>query len=408
MKKNKLLWLFELVIFLDMINGAYPWFFWNVKASYLNLLFAVISILYLKINGIKLQMSNYGVGLLLLFASTFFNVNSASVSERISQLLFFVPIWVLTCDVRNSQRIFTMVAKWLSILLVPSIILHLLFLAIGFPPSVIIINENAPDYYVFFNYFFLIQYIVMEDSQIRFCSIFLEPGYIGTLLSFLLYVGKFDFKKRYNLILLVALVLTLSLAGFVVSAMGWVFIKLQEGKSIKQLFYILAVLGSIYWGGISYNGGRNVLNEKILSRLQYDEDKGISGNNRTSHLADAYFEQYTNNGQILFGVGNQTIRKINGGSTKGANFNDQIRGAGYKIFFMRNGIVQALIILIGYMYIMRKSNRKYSVCFLLLIIITFIQASYPLSSSWLIPFVFGCLLNKKKYENRNTNISSCS
>lgn len=43
--------------------------------------------------------------------------------------------------------------------------------------------------------------------------------------------------------------------------------------------------------------------------MQYDEDKGISGNNRTSHLADAYFEQYTNNGQILFGVGNQTIQK---------------------------------------------------------------------------------------------------
>lgn len=210
MKKNKLLWLFELVIFLDMINGAYPWFFWNVKASYLNLLFAVISILYLKINGIKLQMSNYGVGLLLLFASTFFNVNSASVSERIFQLLFFVPIWVLTCDVRNSQRIFITMAKWLSILLVPSIILHLLFLAIGFPLSVIIINENVPDNYVYFNYFFLIKNIVMEDYQIRFCSIFLEPGYIGTLLSFLLYVGKFDFKKRYNLILLVALVLTIN------------------------------------------------------------------------------------------------------------------------------------------------------------------------------------------------------
>lgn len=111
------------------------------------------------------------------------------------------------------------------------------------------------------------------------------------------------------MILLVALVLTISLAGFVISAMGWVFIKLQEGKPIKRLFYILAVLGCIYWGGISYNGGRNVLNENILSRLQYDEDKGLSGNNRTSHLADAYFEQYTNNGQILFGVGNQTIRK---------------------------------------------------------------------------------------------------
>lgn len=409
MKKYRLLWLFELVIFLDMLNGAYPWFFWDVKPSYLNILFAIISILYLKINGIKLQTStNYAFGLFLLFASTFFNVNSASITEIISQLLFFVPIWALTCDINNSERIFSTVAKWFSVILVPSMILHLLFLATDFPPSVIVVNEAAPSNYIYFNYFILIKNIVMEDYQIRFCSIFLEPGYLGTLLSFLLYVGKFDFKKRYNLILLLALVLTISLAGYVIAAMGWIFIKLQEGKSIKRLVQIFIVLGLVYWGGISYNGGNNILNDNILSRLQYDEDKGISGNNRTSHLADAYFEQYSKNGQILFGVGQQTIRKINGGTTKGADFNDQIRGAGYKIFFMTNGIIQAVIILIGYLHIMKRSEKKYSICFLLLVIMTFIQASYPLSSSWLIPFVFGCLLNRRKYESRNINISSCS
>lgn len=409
MKKYRLLWLFELVIFLDMLNGAYPWFFWNVKASYLNILFAAISILYLKINGIKLQTStNYVFGIFLLFISTFFNTDSFTITERIYRFLFFVPIWALTCDVHNSGRIFATIAKWFSFILLPSMVLHLIFLVTDFPPSVIIINENAPSNYVYFNYFILIKNIVMEDYQIRFCSIFLEPGYLGTLLSFLLYVGKFDFKKRYNVILLLALVLTISLAGYVITAIGWIFTKLQEGKSIKRLVQIFAVLGIVYWGGITYNGGNNIFNDNILSRLQYDEDKGISGNNRTSHLADAYFEQYTKSGQILFGVGYQTIRRINGGTTKGADFNDQIRGAGYKIFLMTNGLVQALIVLWGYIYIMRKSNRKYSVCFLALIILTFVQASYPLSPSWLIPFVFGCLINQRKYENRNFDISSCS
>ena len=58
------------------------------------------------------------------------------------------------------------------------------------------------------------------------------------------------------------------------------------------------------------------------------------------------------------GLETKQYEKINGGSAKGASFNDQIRGAGYKIFFMQNGIVQALIILIGYMYIM-KSRIEY-------------------------------------------------
>lgn len=409
MHSPKYLKLFSLAVFLEMISGAYPWFFWNINTNYLFVLCTIVTFVYLKKNKLKLNISSrYGLGFTLLFVSTLLNVDSHTINERIYQICSFLPMLAIVSNKTYGERVYVTIAKWLSYILVPSMLLHVLFLAIGFPPSIVIINETVPDNYIYFNYFILVKNIIMSDYQIRFCSIFLEPGYLGTMLSFLLYVGRFDFKKSYNVVFLLALILTLSLAGFVITALAWVLIKLQEGKSIKRLFQIVCVLGIVYYGGISYNGGNNILNEQILSRLQYDKDKGISGNNRASHMAEAYFDYYMHTGEILFGVGQQQVRKINGGGTGGVDFNDQIRGAGYMIFFITNGIIEAVIIFFGYLMFVLKTDRKYGYGFLLLIVITFVQAAYPLSPSWLIPFIFGCILNSGKNENRNIDISSCS
>lgn len=409
MRNPKYLKLFAFAVFLEMISGAYPWFFWNLNTNYLFVLCTIITFIYLKKNKLKLSIrSSYGFGFALLFVSTLLNVDSHTINERIYQICSFIPMLAIVSDKKYGEEMYTNITKWLSYILVPSMLLHVIFLAIGFPPSLIIVNEAVPDSYVYFNYFILVKNIIMSDYQIRFCSIFLEPGYLGTMLSFLLYVGRFDFKKKYNVVFLLALILTLSLAGFVIAALAWVLIKLQEGKSIKRLVQIACVLGIVYYGGISYNGGNNILNEQILSRLQYDKDKGISGNNRASHMAEAYFDYYMQTGEILFGVGQQQVRKINGGGAAGVDFNDQIRGAGYMIFFITNGIIEAVIIFFGYLMFVRKTDRKYGLGFLLLIVITFVQAAYPLSPSWLIPFILGCVLNSKNYENRHTDISSCS
>lgn len=408
MRSPKLLKLFTFAVFLEMISGAYPWFFWNLNTNYLFVLCTIVSLFYLKKNRLNLNIkSSYGLGFALLFISTLLNVDTVSINERVYQICSFIPMLAVVSDKKHGKEIYETIAKWLSFILVPSMLLHVLFLAIGFPPSMIIVNDAVPDSYVYFNYFILVKNIMMSDYQIRFCSIFLEPGYLGTMLSFLLYVGRFDFKKKYNIVFLLALILTLSLAGFVIAALAWVLIKLQEGKSIKRLVQIACILGIVYYGGINFNGGNNVLNEQILSRLQYDKDKGISGNNRASHMAEAYFDYYMQTGEILFGVGRQQVRKINGGGAAGVDFNDQIRGAGYIIFFITYGIIEAIVIFFGYLMFVRKTDKKYGYGFLLLIVVTFVQASYPLSTSWLIPFIFGCVLNPRNYENRHTNISSC-
>lgn len=311
MCSSKFIKLFAFAVFLEMISGAYPWFFWGINTNYLFVLCTIISLLYVRKNKLKLNiLSNYGLGFALLFMGTLLNVNSYSINERVYQICSFIPMLVIVSDKDNGEEIYSTIAKWLSYLLVPSILLHLVFQVIGFPLSTIIINKNVPDSYVFFNYFILLKNIVTPDS-IRFCSVFLEPGYLGTMLSFLLYVGRFNFEKKYNIVFLVALILTLSLAGFVIAALGWTLVKIQEGKSVKRLLQIVCVLGFIYYFGINYNGGNNIFNNQILSRLQYDKENGISGNNRTSHMTDDYFDYYMQNGDILLGVGKQEVRIFN-------------------------------------------------------------------------------------------------
>ena len=77
-------------------------------------------------------------------------------------------------------------------------------------------------------------------------------------------------------------------------------------------------------------------------------------------------------------------------SKKEFDYDNQIRGAGYKIYFLYQGIVVAMLFLISFFLLgplERVKNKRYMGGFFLLIVITFIQAAYPSSFSWWIPFL---------------------
>jgi len=405
-KSNTWLKIFEFVIFLDLLNGAYAWFFWDIKASYLNLIFSILSFCYVKRNNIILgKRMNINIAFLLFYISTFITVDKREFTEMVSPIFLLFPLYTLAYDTENVNIILHKCLKWIAIILVPSILLHVLFLLTTFPPSFIIINESVPGSYVYYNYFFLIKNIVLENYQLRFCSIFLEPGYAGTLFVYLLYLSKFDFKKRYNLIILIALILTLSLAGYITFIISYIIYKLQCRQSIRKIIYVFIAFSCIYFIAINYQNGENVLNRNIISRLQYDEEKGVSGNNRVSTLTDIYLEKYLGDGTILMGIGNSGMARING-TQKDASFNDQIRGAGYKIYLIQYGLIRLLIVFLAYILLLKGTNLKYCVGLFCVFCITFIQAAYPMSTSWLIPFIFAVTINKqRKYENRNHYIS---
>ena len=112
-------------------------------------------------------------------------------------------------------------------------------------------------------------------SFLRFNGPFIEPGDLGCTAAFMLMAARFDFKRYDKLIwILIALIVSMSLAGYLLTIIAYFFVLFSQKRISKMtmIVTIMCFLG-IYYLGSYYNGGDNVFNEAILSRLQSDEEK---------------------------------------------------------------------------------------------------------------------------------------
>lgn len=396
--KDKSLFLFGISILLMLFDGAHAWFLWGIDFKILIYINLAISILFaLKHKQKWLKFNNVTIGCLFLAATMVYNRVNYSLLGIILALGYVTPLYLLaSCSNEHQRYILNLCLKVLCLILVPSMILHVIFLVVGFP-QINPIQNSASENYLFYNYFFLIHNYVMDNYQIRFCSIFLEPGYAATLFVFLLYANGMNIKNKYNKILTLALALTLSLAGYVVYALAWAFTALCNGVIKRKYIITLLIFIGSYFIAINYNQGDNILNNYIFSRLEINDEGKLEGNNRNTFVADDYFDFLTSNGEIWTGIGDAGVGFINGGKGDyNTGSSTQILGAGYVIYFIKYGIISALMALLGYLFLGLKGNKRYNFFFIVLIGLTFWQASYPLSGSWLIPYIFGVYLGGKK------------
>lgn len=399
---RSLYYIYVLSLFLLLSWGAHAWYTWPMDGNFNILLLVLLlfvttsSWLYRIKNNIKL---NFHPALLLAWLALMEMRCLHSGGGLHPQDLFVgglmaYPLWVVSSDEEHIEEVLSSVIKLLAVLLVLGIALHLVLLVIGIVPSKIIRYPSSV-LYAFYNYGVLLKSATeYEASGIRFQSVFLEPGYCGTLLAFLLHAVRYDFKKRENVVLLISLFLSLSLAGIITFVTGYVLNGWAERKNMTAYFAFGIILGAIVLFGINYNQGDNVVNEMVLSRIMPDEEDS-QRNQRNSIGADIYFESLFETGEWLHGLGNERIAMINGedlGTAEVSYGEDVIRGAGYKIFILKFGVLAVLVAFLFYLFVgpmwLGWTNR-YAWSFLLLIIITFIPTSYPMSHSWTLPYVFG-------------------
>lgn len=396
MKTNIITFTFRAILLFEVLWGANAWFTWDISltrsANYVVLLaIAIIAQWYKKKSSIRLVKSSHLIFCFVCYLFAVLIYSRFSLPGLVGALLKLYPIWVLLSDRANIRNNIEFIGKGLAIILIPGIILFFIrnfVLLPGIP-----IDHPGSSSYAFLNHIFYIQNI-NSDIAARFNSIFLEPSYLGTLLSFILFAEKYDFSKWENKILLIGLVLSLSLASYIITLLGYAmystFIK-REFR--KVLVYVMLVVIS-YNISLVYNHGDNYLNNYIISRLQLDKEKGIVGNNRTGLGTDFYYEQAFDNGTIWMGLGQKKVNQINRGSSDSAGYDENIRGAGYKVYFLTRGILSALLFLLFYMSlgnILCPRSMLVRNSFVLLIVLTFFQAAYPESPSWLYPFVLGCM-----------------
>lgn len=401
MKKKIVFRLYSFSIIVLLLWGANAWFLMNLPFDVslsIRILIFILALWYKVTFNIKLKFNvKQQIAIISFILAGIFARQITRFESFMTFAITYYPIVILLADRNNCEEIMNVVKKVLAFILVPSMILHLIFISTSYPPSFLFEVEGNSQY-TFFNYIFLIKNIVFEFDNIRFGSIFLEPGYLGTLCSFMLYALKFNFKDKACLIIGLALVLSLSLAGYISAFVAWIFWQYSKGESVKKYVIYLIMFGGVYVFSQNYNGGKNFAMEYIFSRLESDKDKGIKGNNRNSELTDFYFEKMCEDGSILWGLGQDQIQKINGGGANDGDFTNQIRGAGYKIYCVNNGCLAAVLFILFYFLVADVGSvcqRRYNKMFALLILIIFMQASYPTSFSWIIPFILGINTSKE-------------
>ena len=404
-KRVKFSFLFYVYVFFLIVSffesmGAYV--FWNIKYHYIYWPFLLISIAFLfkkrtelkkleKETKPKKKTKSKSLDYLIIvfaFIVAFWGAQVNGFWGIIRQVCEVFPILICMQFLSENELSYVLriINKWFSFILVVSLFFWLLGIIVDFPSFGII--NGGDDNYVYYNHIFYLQN-KYDIGGFRFCSIFREPGHVSMICAFMLFANKYDFHKKYNWVYLLTIIVSFGLSGYVLLVVG-LFIYLcinLSWKYVKWLIFSGIVLLGVYYFGVHYNGGDNVINELIISRLEFDEDKGVSGNNRVSLATEFNFLRAVLTGDIINGYGVEGLANL---------YNpDEFIGAGYMVYLLTYGIIGTVLVLLVYFFICLKSPmKKYAFGMLLLYSISFIQRAYPLWESWIIPFICATLVHK--------------
>lgn len=233
-------------------------------------------------------------------------------------------------------------------------------------------------------YLFVVTNSSIWDIIPRFSGMFLEPGHIGSTACLLLYIHKFNFRIKSNYIYLFAILFSLSLAAYCLFFIGICMYYFLNGRHIMKYVLVLGCFTAIFvFIGLTYNSGDNIVNEKILSRLVF-EDGQLAGDNRTSMLFDSYYDEWLEKGDIVWGYG----RKAYGydGST-----NILLGCASFKRFFFIQGFVGVVLVAILYFILFYKYRSKQGYGFFVLYVLCNMIRDYPYRLMWFYLFVGGII-----------------
>lgn len=316
-------------------------------------------------------------------------VHRRNVMFFLSQIPIYIQaLYLYILPRKRKIDLLHFITKIYSIILGISIIVYLSTYVINIP-SIGSFKAGDLDFYPLYdNYVFFVKTRLYNNFTYRFNGPFLEPGHQAMISGLLLFANKFDFKNNKLLwIPLIGILISFSLAGYVILVLSYILLFVKSIVKVVASLIIFLVFNYIVTD--VWNGGDNPVNVLIFERLEYDEEKGISGNNRTGKVTDDYFEQNIKDGKFLLG-------------TRDAKGDDKrIIGAGYKVYLLQNGLIALLLVVLLYRLLINpKCNKRYGFAFFILICCIFMQRAYPTWYSWLLPYTLGCgiYLKNVKYD----------
>lgn len=242
----------------------------------------------------------------------------------------------------------------------------------------------------YIDYKFIFLYRVSSSiSLVRLCGICNEPGYFGTICALLLCASSLNLKKKSNIIILIAGILTFSLA-FVITLVIYLLLKyLKDARTViltilLTCFYLF-LLPNIYTG--------NPTVDRLIKRMTIT-DEGLAGDNRTTDELEYVFNDAIKN-KPLFGYGDGYIKTKN---LKGGV-------SSYKTYIIQYGFVGCILLWGSLLLAAIYKNRNYlSIIYIIVFFVNIYQRPNIMTLQYQI-LLFGGLafINAKLRVKANTN-----
>lgn len=321
------------------------------------------------------------------------------ISIVLSMALFLSMVSIMILPISEKRYLLAAVTNCFVVILLVSIPVWILYLAgVSLPHSGIVYHSNG--FHVYYDYYFFRVSAKGLSLFPRFCSVFLEPGQLATPCAFLWILNGANFKWK-NIVLLTGIVLSFSLISFGLVLSGFVVSRLYDSS---QYGYVKSVLALTIVIGISFYFSQNESSEDpvsslIVSRLSYDDEKIISGNNRTTKYFDDKFDVLMKSSDKYWGI-SQQLRKHEDWT---------YNCSGYKKFIVHRGIV-GFATFLTFIFLLFWYNRCFSsFVFLIIILAGFFVRDLLQSPLWLSIAILGFyILNSSaklnKYHLQNKTI----
>lgn len=319
---------------------------------------------------------------LMLVLHTYGGYEGSYIHELVS-----ISVFIFMSDVMK-VRVFYYFYKIIlyscaiAILLYPAILLGL---PIGFE-TVPFVNDGV-ETSVYLKWFI---FGIVGDGQWglpRLCGIFNEPGGLGTVCA-LLFAATYRYSKLYErIILLLAIVLSFSVAGFLLVFVFYALIYIKKGwKYFVPLGLLVAfvlIAPSIDWGDEFVNN--------FVARFEIT-DEGIAGDDRVKPEFEKLYNEVWNSSDVFFG--------------RGATYGNDMGTSSYKNLLIQYGVIGFGIYFILWLIAMLSTAKKNRDCLILLLlfIVSLYQRPVPITSSYGYVLLIGGFLSIRYWKMNNLRV----
>lgn len=340
--------LFMTGMFLSFLGSmSSPWLLWPLEDKFVLLASVcfIASALIGKMMADGLYTNKDFILPLLLYISLYFYMIFAehkNFNAYVISIFNIITVYFFLVVRREEIKKFCdLLAKFMGGFLIISIAYFVLYL-IGIPlPST---NINYGTSYSFVNYYlFLLDDRTLFDIIPRFQSIFLEPGHLGTMCTMILFTQIGKWKQWYNISLIVAALISFSLAAYgllvpIIFLGMWV-----RGKQMfKKALTAVVILAAITAGSFIYKNGDNMLHNLIMLRLEVSDGK-MAGDNRVTDDFMADYESFLQSSDIL----------------TGRDRNKEVFGnTGFRVFIYDYGLIGLVLLIVFYLTVMYEPRHK--------------------------------------------------